>query len=98
VCGAKFRRQHPVGPFIVDFCCPEAKLILELDGGQHALQRQGDAKRTAFLETNGYRVLRFWDNEVLANIEGVLERIAEALRDPQPGPLPGRERGSRPRG
>jgi len=90
--GAKFRRQHPVGPFITDFCCPEVELIIELDGGQHAGQREADAQRTAFLEAHGYRVLRFWDNEVLANIEGVLERIAEVLRNPHPNPLPGRER------
>jgi len=96
--GAKFRRQHPVGPFITDFCCPEVKLIIELDGGQHAVQREADAQRTAFLEAHGYRVLRFWDNEVLANICGVLERIAEALTHPHPNPLPGRERVSEGRG
>ena len=69
-------------------------MVIELDGVQHALERPADSKRTGFLEAQGYRVLRFWDNEALANIEGVLERIAEALRDPHPGPLPGRERES----
>jgi len=81
--------------YIVDFCCPEARLIVELDGGQHALRRAGDATRTDLLKAPGYRVLRFWNNELLANTDGVLFRIAEAVRDPHPGPLPGRERGSR---
>ncbi len=76
----------------MDFCCSETKVVVELDGGQHVLQREADAKRTAFLEAQGYRVFRFWDNEVLANICGVLERIAEALKHPHPGPLPRRER------
>jgi very-short-patch-repair endonuclease len=93
--GFKFRRQHPVGQFIADFCCVEAKLVVELDGGQHATQRDADARRTAFLEGQGYRVLRFWDNEALANTSGVLDRIVEAL-DPHPGPLPGRERENLP--
>jgi very-short-patch-repair endonuclease len=90
--GVKFRRQHPIGPYIVDFCCPEAKLVIELDGGQHTTQRNGDERRSLFIEAQGYGVLRFWDNEVLLNIEGVLERIGEALADPHPGPLPERER------
>jgi very-short-patch-repair endonuclease len=92
LCGARFWRQHPIGPFITDFCCPEAKLVVELDGGQHALQKQPDAERTAFLEGQGYRVIRFWDNEALANLEGVLQRIVEALgvkgSRPSPCPLP----------
>jgi adenine-specific DNA-methyltransferase len=91
----KFRRQHPIGPFIADFCCLEAKVIVELDGGQHTLQRQADGVRTAFLEAQGYRVLRFWDNEFLANTDGVLQRIARALREncrPSPCPLPRGER------
>jgi very-short-patch-repair endonuclease len=94
----KFRRQHPIGPFVADFCCTEAKVVVELDGGQHARQRRSDATRTAFLEAQGYRVLRFWDSVVLSKIEGVLERIAEALRRresrPSPYPLPRGERGS----
>ena len=90
--GAKFRRQHPLAPYIVDFCCPETKLVIELDGGQHATRHEIDATRTAFLHTKGYRVLRFWNNDVLANMEGVLHRITEALKDPHPDPLPGRER------
>jgi lysyl-tRNA synthetase class 2 len=91
--GAKFRRQHPVGPFIADFCCAEARLVIELDGGQHADRREADQKRTAALEAAGFRVLRFWDNEVFSNLDGILQRISEALDDPHPGPLPRRERG-----
>jgi len=66
-----FRRQHAIGGYIVDFCAPSLKLIIELDGGQHAEQAGYDAARTAFLEKKGYRVLRFWNNEVLQNLEGV---------------------------
>jgi len=91
----KFRRQHPVGPFIADFCCTEAKLIVELDGGQHALQQNSDTTRTGLLEAQGYRVLRFWNNEILTNPDGVLQRIALALgvnHRPSPCPLPRGER------
>jgi very-short-patch-repair endonuclease len=90
----KFRRQHPLGPFVVDFCCAEARLVIELDGGQHALQRNSDAARTEFLEAQGYRVLRFWNNEILTNIEGVLHRIVAALRvNHRPLTLPSPQRG-----
>jgi very-short-patch-repair endonuclease len=91
----KFVRQLPIGPYIVDFCCREAKLVVELDGGQHATATAYDAERARFLERLGYRVLRFWDNEALGNTDGVLERIAQALTcaRPHPGPLPGGERG-----
>lgn len=85
---AKFRRQHPIGPFITDFCCVEQGLVVELDGGQHAEQAVSDLSRTAFLTSRGYRVLRFWNNEVLTNISGVIERIDDALKSPHPGPLP----------
>jgi len=77
--GYKFRRQHAMAGFIVDFACLEKRLIVELDGGQHAVQADNDAARTCRLETQGYRVLRFWNNEVLENIEGVLMTILEAL-------------------
>ncbi len=79
--GAKFRRQHPIGPYIADFFCLAAKLVIELDGGGHAAeeQRRADAARTAYLESCGYRVLRFWNNEVVENLDGVLERIAEDI-------------------
>ena len=79
--GAKFRRQAAIGPYIADFACFPARLIVELDGGQHAQDADADAARTAWLEGQGFRVLRFWNNDVLANTEGVLERILEALRD-----------------
>jgi very-short-patch-repair endonuclease len=84
--GVKFRRQHPIGPFIVDFCCVERALVVELDGSQHAERSAADERRTIFIERSGYRVLRFWDNEVLSNLYGVLERISEALEDPRPLP------------
>src|SRR5262245_16073058 len=82
--GVKFRRQHPIGPFIVDFCCVERGLVVELDGSQHAERRAADERRTRLVERFGYRVLRFWDNEVLSNLDGVLERISEALEEPHP--------------
>jgi very-short-patch-repair endonuclease len=76
--GFKFSRQMPVGPFICDFLCRERKLIVEVDGGQHA-ESNRDAARTAFLEAQGYRVIRFWNSEVLGNVDGVLHVIARAL-------------------
>jgi very-short-patch-repair endonuclease len=77
--GGKWRRrQQPIGRYIVDFVCQSARLIVELDGGQHA-ESDADECRTAWLERLGYRVLRFWNNEVLENADGVLMRIAEAL-------------------
>jgi very-short-patch-repair endonuclease len=93
--GVKFRRQHPIGPFIVDFCCVERGLVVELDGGQHAERSDVDERRTRVLERFGYRVLRFWDSEVLSNLNGMLERISEALEGPHPRPLPLRGRGDR---
>jgi very-short-patch-repair endonuclease len=84
--GVKFRRQHPIGPFIVDFCCIERGLAVELDGSQHAERNAADERRTRLIERSGYRVLRFWDNEVLSNLYGVSERISEALEDPRPLP------------
>jgi very-short-patch-repair endonuclease len=92
--GAKFRRQHPIGSYIVDFCCLEYALVIELDGGQHATQVEADQNRTIFLEQNGYTVLRFWNHEVLQNIEAVVTQITEALKNPHPGSLPRRERES----
>jgi very-short-patch-repair endonuclease len=81
--GAKFRRQQPIGPFIADFVCQERQLIIEADGGQHA-ERTADDRRTAFLESKGYRVLRFWNNEIVTNLPGVAEVIAAALSTPHP--------------
>jgi very-short-patch-repair endonuclease len=90
--GGKFRRQHPIGPFIVDFCCIERGLVVELDGGQHAERNVAGERRTRLLERFGYRVLRFWDNDVLTNLDGVLERISEVLEGPHPCSLPKRAR------
>lgn len=95
LCDAKFRRQHPIGPFVADFCCPQRKLIVELDGGQHAARVAADQKRARFLQEQGYRVLRFWNHDVLGNTEAVLERIVEALSYPHPCPLPVRARGKK---
>jgi very-short-patch-repair endonuclease len=84
--GAKFRRQMPVGPYVVDFCCLEARLVVELDGGQHA-DNPNDKVRTRFLEARGFKVLRFWNPEVTENIEGVLETIlSELTRSRGPSP------------
>ncbi len=88
--GAKFRRQVPIGPYVADFLCLEASLVVEADGGQHSERIAHDEERTRFLEARGYRVLRFWNNDVMVNIEGVMEVIGRALAsDPlTPGPSP----------
>ena len=80
--GTKFRRQQPVGPYIVDFITFESRLVIEIDGGQHNqdTMRNEDEKRTTWLQRRGYKVVRFWDNEVLQNIDGVLEKILAALK------------------
>ena len=75
----KFRRQQVIGPFIVDLHCLEPKLIIEVDGGQHADQAENDAQRTQYLEGLGYRVIRLWNSDVLGNTEGVLESIRRVL-------------------
>ncbi len=77
--GHRFRRQVPIDHYIVDFACFEARLVIEVDGGQHS-ESQSDMTRDAYLEAHGFRVLRFWNNEVLGNREGVVARITEALR------------------
>ncbi|MBY0520316.1 MAG: endonuclease domain-containing protein [Sphingomonas sp.] len=87
--GWKFRRQVPIGPYIADFICSKAKLVLELDGSQHADQVAYDTRRTAFLVAQGYRVRRFWNNDVLHRIDSVLTAILAALDEP---PLPGASR------
>ena len=76
--GVKFRRQVPIGNYIVDFLCPAKKLIIELDGSQH-IDSEYDRKRDKFLESKGYTILRFWDNEVLKETEAVLQRILYEL-------------------
>lgn len=75
---AKFTRQHPIGNFIADFACRSLRLAIELDGGQHG-DSPTDANRTRIIEAHGYRVIRFWNNEVLGNIDGVLQVIAEEI-------------------
>ncbi|HKV15667.1 MAG TPA: endonuclease domain-containing protein [Reyranella sp.] len=79
--GHKFRRQHSIDPFICDFVCLEKQLVVELDGGQHADQMAYDVRRDAFLRSEGFRVLRFWNVDVIARIDDVLRTIFEALRD-----------------
>jgi len=94
---ARFRRQVPMGPYFADFASHRARLIVEVDGGQHAEARKHDEDRTHFLNGEGYRVLRFWNNEVLENLDGVLSQIVEALPSPfvgEGGPK-GRMRGAR---
>ena len=78
---AKFRRQHPIGPYIVDFVSLQHKLVIEVDGGHHNWARRSnlDEERTVRLEQRGYQVLRFWNNEVEESIEGVVEKVMEAL-------------------
>ena len=88
--GVKFRRQAPIGPYIADFACPSHRLVVELDGGQHA---EEGSDRQRWLESEGYRVLRFWNNEVFENRTGVLHAIANVLGPwpsvyPHPGPPP----------
>lgn len=90
----KFRRQQPLGPYIADFFCAEYGLIVEADGGQHAERIAQDEKRTRYLESKGYRVLRFWNNEILQNPEGVGEMILATINTPHPAPPP--MRGSHP--
>lgn len=77
--GVKFRRQAPIGRFVVDFLCPEYKLIVEIDGGHHAENKIADDNRTKWLEAEGYRVIRFWNNDVLENFEGVIGTILSNL-------------------
>ena len=77
--GHKFRRQQPLGPYVVDFACLEKRLVIELDGGQHSEQVAYDAERTRWLEAQGFAVLRFWNNEVLTATEAVREAIWKTL-------------------
>ena len=82
----KFRRQHPIGQRVVDFACPERKLAIELDGAQHADRQGADAARSVELAHHGYRVIRFWNNEVTGNLEGVLRAILLELEDTPTSP------------
>jgi very-short-patch-repair endonuclease len=98
--GWKFRRQVPIDRYVVDFLCADGRLVIELDGGQHAAQSDADAKRTALSEAMGYLVLRFWNEDVLKNTTGVLEEILSTLNKhepvpPHPDPLPKGEKEQR---
>jgi very-short-patch-repair endonuclease len=84
--GAKFRRQVPVGPYVADFLCVSARLIVEIDGGQHSEAVDADAARSRYLETQGYRVSRFWKNDVMTNLEGALKIVELALAGAPPSP------------
>ena len=91
----KFRRQQPLGNYIVDFVCLQKRLIVELDGGQHAEQTNYDAERDAWLCHQGFTVLRFWNNDVLKNIEGVMELIVKSLQGTPTSILPRKGEGRR---
>lgn len=84
--GLKFRRQHPVPPYIADFCCIAKKLIVELDGSQH--NEQKDVARTRYLESQGWRILRFWDHDALQQTEAVIDAIWNSIGKPDPHPNP----------
>ncbi|MFC4820104.1 endonuclease domain-containing protein [Dokdonella ginsengisoli] len=88
--GYRFRRQVPLGGYVADFACMQARLVVELDGGQHVDRRVEDEARARHLERGGFRVLRFWDDDALLRTEAVLESILAALRSacPHPSPLP----------
>jgi very-short-patch-repair endonuclease len=90
--GHKFRRQQPIGPYIVDFVCLDAKLMIELDGGQHAEAKDYDLQRDTWLTFQGFRIVRIWNNELFENEAGVMEKILEMLTL-SPTPLTSRERG-----
>ncbi len=92
--GFKFRRQQPVGRYVVDFVNLEKKVIIELDGRQHGLGPD-DKIRDEWIRAEGYKVLRFWDNQVWSDLEGVLETIRDFLLTPHPDPLPQGERGGK---
>jgi very-short-patch-repair endonuclease len=86
--GYRFRRQFPLGTYIADFVCLKARLIIEVDGGQHAEQTDHDTMRDHWLASQGFRVLRFWNNDVLHETDAVVEEIVRALKQPPPHPFP----------
>ena len=77
--GWNFRRQVPLGPYVADFLCERARLVVEVDGGQHMERAAADVERTQWLESRGYTVIRYWNNEVMGNLEGVLVDLSNAL-------------------
>jgi very-short-patch-repair endonuclease len=89
--GVRFNRQVPIGPFICDFVSRGAKLVIEVDGGQHDWQSDDDVRRTRFIEHQGFRVIRFWNNDVLERMEGVVAEIGRVLAE-RPSPNPSRKR------
>lgn len=82
--GWRFRRQHPIGNYIADFACIECKLVIELDGGQHATQQSYDAIRDQHIKEQGFTILRFWNHDVMKNIDGVIQTILESLEQTSP--------------
>jgi very-short-patch-repair endonuclease len=93
--GCKFRRQQPLGCYIVDFVCLQKRLIVEVDGGQHAEQEDYDKERDAWIRNQDFRILRFWNNDVIHNIDGVMEIILKSLQSTpylNPSPQGGRRR------
>jgi very-short-patch-repair endonuclease len=84
--GFKFRRQKPIGHYIVDFVCLEKKIIIEVDGGQHTLNKSDDTLRVIYLKKKGYQILRFWNHDVLRNTDSVLERILKDMKEKAPSP------------
>lgn len=84
--GVHFRDQHAIGNYIVDFCAPRKKLVIELDGSQHLEKQEYDAERTEFLKSRGYRVLRFWNHEVMNNLDAVLTVIWSVLQEQNQSP------------
>jgi very-short-patch-repair endonuclease len=99
--GLKFRRQQPLGPYIVDFVCLEKRLVIEVDGGQHAENANYDTERDAWLRAQDFVVLRFWNNDVLKNIDSVVEQVIKTLKSTpylNPSPQGGRRKMSKRRG
>ncbi|WP_426258393.1 endonuclease domain-containing protein [Sphingomonas sp. DC1600-2] len=93
--GVRFNRQVPIGPFICDFVARSLKLIIEVDGDTHGDRREQDEERTRYLQSEGYQVIRFWNNDVLGNLDGVVAEIARVvtlLGTPNPSPNPSRKR------
>ncbi len=86
--GVLFRRQHAIGRYVADFCAPRHKLIIEVDGSPHLEQQDEDAERTAFLASQGYRVLRFWNNEIMQHMDSVAAAILDALQVEEPADQP----------